>query len=522
MLCAANKTDLQTTNPSRLLRLPGTLHLKGKAQLVTFEECFPSPYAFDLILDGIPEIPPVKLTKGGGLPHTKGQVCADMAWIDPNFKREKGWFERIVAIRCANILADDDGLMMTKRLALEWSRGDHAPVGRFPWKTSVDSQCPLFDSDTAFEINLIFETTKIEREGGPSIGYGTFAKLADDARKAAGDPVYGQPEPDREMPADETFAHLLDEEDLPTDLFEEDTLPELNKAMLPEAIADFAFDVAARLGVTPGMVAIPALAVCAVAIHDAIKIQPTADDRWRERANFWATTVAPSGAGKSPAVQETTGVLRKTEAGWRKEDDRAYAKWKSAQAIIKKSGCSSLVEEPSEPPKYRRIIIEDATVETLARILADNPRGLLLLHDELAGWFGAFDSYRNTQGKDRPLMLSLWNGGPKAIDRGGLTGKEMQRYFVENWSACIYGGIQPGALRDLLKRERLTSDGLGAAPACRRTVPPTPSRPPAMKPSSKIFSRCLIPARMRAPSGCPILSFSVRLRNTPIMSRMTI
>jgi len=50
------------------------------------------------------------------------------------------------------------------------------------------------------------------------------------------------------------------------------------------------------------------------------------------------------------------------------------------------------------------------STEALQRLLADNPRGLLHVRDELAGWLGSFDRYGGN-GADRSFYLECWNGG---------------------------------------------------------------------------------------------------------------
>jgi hypothetical protein len=60
----------------------------------------------------------------------------------------------------------------------------------------------------------------------------------------------------------------------PIDLFGRITPePVLTRDMLPPVIADYAFDVAERMGVDPGIVAAAMLATSAAAIDDGIKIQ---------------------------------------------------------------------------------------------------------------------------------------------------------------------------------------------------------------------------------------------------------
>jgi hypothetical protein len=71
-----------------------------------------------------------------------------------------------------------------------------------------------------------------------------------------------------------------------------------------------------------------------------------------------------------------------------------------------------------------------------------HPRGILSYQDELSGWLASHDAYRHGAGKDKAAWLEAYNGGPKAIDRvaRGST-------FVENWSACVIGGIQPSVVQ---------------------------------------------------------------------------
>lgn len=115
-------------------------------------------------------------------------------------------------------------------------------------------------------------------------------------------------------------------------------------------------------------------------------------------------------------------------------------------------------KDPSQkpkPPPQPRVIVNDATVEALSDILVANPKGVLCHWDELSGWFGSFDSYRQNQkaSRDRPAWIRLFDGGPNSIDR-----VQRGRIYVSNWSACLYGGIQPGPMRRLMGK--ITDDGL--------------------------------------------------------------
>ena len=66
-------------------------------------------------------------------------------------------------------------------------------------------------------------------------------------------------------------------------------------------------------------------------------------------------------------------------------------------------------EAPNKPP-MPRVMAMNSTTEKLELLLAENPRGLLHMRDELAGWLGGFDRYGG-EGADRAFFLECWNGG---------------------------------------------------------------------------------------------------------------
>ena len=110
------------------------------------------------------------------------------------------------------------------------------------------------------------------------------------------------------------------------------------------------------------------------------------------------------------------------------------------------------------------------TVEKLAQVLEDNPRGTLLLRDELAAWFGSFTRYKGKQGgSDVPNWLEMHRAGCLIVDR--KTG-DRPSIFVPRAATCVTGGIQPGTLARCLTVENLDA-GLGA-----RILPPWPPRQP--------------------------------------------
>lgn len=246
----------------------------------------------------------------------------------------------------------------------------------------------------------------------------------------------------------------------PIDLFAEIPVPPMRRDMLPDIIADYAFDQAELVGVEAGMIAMPALVACASALHDGLQLQVKRHEKgWRESARLWCAVVGSPSIKKSPSIKRATSRLRKIDGDLHDTNDKAMAQhlaelevYKDAKKEAKKTG--EQVRAP-EPPKRERMVVEDVTVEALSEVLKDNSRGVLCVQDELSGWFGAMDAYSGgkTGGKDRAHWLEAYNGGGRVVDRvmrGSLK--------IPNWSVCMIGGIQPDAIRRIA--QNMTDDGL--------------------------------------------------------------
>ena len=71
--------------------------------------------------------------------------------------------------------------------------------------------------------------------------------------------------------------------------------PPLPRGLLPKVIEDFAFDRGMTMGCDVSGIAVGALAVCAAAIPEDIKLQPKRHDtEWQEAARLWVALVGRS------------------------------------------------------------------------------------------------------------------------------------------------------------------------------------------------------------------------------------
>jgi len=238
----------------------------------------------------------------------------------------------------------------------------------------------------------------------------------------------------------------------------------LTPDLLPGTIARFAVDVAERSGVDLGAVGLPCLAVVAAAISDRHVVQPRQHNTdWTEAARVNVGIVADPGEKKTQAINQAAAPLAAKEREWTEHDLRARTQYEidraAYEAAVKdcarrqaRGESAVLPVEPIKPP-IRRRVVTDLTTEALALICADNPDGVLVLADELSGWFASHDAYRTHAGKDRSFWLDCFEGGPRRQDR-----VHRGSIYVENLSACIVGGIQFGPMRRLAGR--ITDDGL--------------------------------------------------------------
>ena len=100
-------------------------------------------------------------------------------------------------------------------------------------------------------------------------------------------------------------------------------------------------------------------------------------------------------------------------------------------------------KDTPEPPKPRRLLTHDATIESIQTILSLQDRGIGVLRDELAGFIGQMDKYSgngNGGAADRAFWLQAFNGGSYVADRVSRTS------VVNNLLVTVCGGIQPEKL----------------------------------------------------------------------------
>lgn len=210
---------------------------------------------------------------------------------------------------------------------------------------------------------------------------------------------------------------------------------------------------------------------------------------WHEPPLIWAMAVGLPSAGKSPAFDAVLHPLREAEKPLRAAAEKAMAEWaeqaevaRIVEAAWRDAVRASLKEgkaaperpagaDPGTAPVIPRLVLNDATIERVAHLLGQQPRGVLQFRDELSGWLLGMERYAGG-GSDRPFWLEAYGGRGFTVERMGRPPLTVDRLTVG-----AMGGIQPDRLKTLLFKS--DDDGLLA-----RFVPIWPEPVPVQRPGA--------------------------------------
>jgi hypothetical protein len=266
------------------------------------------------------------------------------------------------------------------------------------------------------------------RDGGQREYLRIWEKLVESGRNNHGRPLAGG--------NDSVFQDLAD---LPNP-------EEFPISALPITLRQFVREAAASVGCPVDYTGLSALAAVSAAIGDTRRIVIKRD--WTEGAAIFGMIVGGPASKKTTAMNLALKPVRERQMALKTEYKRQQEEYKSAYANYR----NALKDDPDarepEKPTLGRIYADDTTVERLADVLHENRRGLLIIKDELSGWLGSMNQYKQGgKGADRQFWLSAHTNQPVVVDRKSLEEPViLARPFVS-----IIGGIQPEVLPDFGK-----------------------------------------------------------------------
>jgi hypothetical protein len=261
-------------------------------------------------------------------------------------------------------------------------------------------------------------------------------------------------------------------------------------SLLPTTVSEFIAAGARSIGCAPSMIGLPALSAMGAVIGNTRRAVPKTG--WREPPILWTVIVAESGSLKTPGMnyalepihQIQREMFKKFEAR-QKVHETDVLQYEAQLKTWKKNPGGQPPDKP-EAPTVEQVLLNDATVEALLAVQADNPRGVLLARDELSGWWHGFDRYKSSSGSDIPQWIEMHTGGAATVNR--KTGDKKVIHVPRAFTA-ICGGIQPGVLRECLPNESYES---GLVARFLFSMPPrTPRVLTADSPPSEVRDRMM-------------------------------
>lgn len=257
-------------------------------------------------------------------------------------------------------------------------------------------------------------------------------------------------------------------------LFADGLPPNLDPALLPDALRRFLSDIALRAQCPLDYPAVAALVAISGVIGGKRTIAPNLGNDWIVVPNLWGMVIGPPGTLKSPSMSAALAPLYALCKRSRDEYEEEHAAWESRKVerdiraeTSKQNMKDALKRRDSEmaesyrrelqdddpEPTERRFVTNDATIEKLGALMKENPNGIILYRDELIGLLKTCD--RAGHEGDRAFYLESWSGDSSftfdRITRGTV--------YIENCRLSIIGGTQPEVIKQYITAARDDSAG---------------------------------------------------------------
>lgn len=180
---------------------------------------------------------------------------------------------------------------------------------------------------------------------------------------------------------------------------------------------------------------------------------------WDEPTIIWCALVGLPSSGKSPAMDAVLYCVREMEnemAKTYKDELLMYEaqaikarqerkKWEERIENSTGQYMPSIPLEAQEPikPTRPRLMLMDTSIEEAAQVLHRNPRGILMVQDELSR---LIENFSRHGGSDRSFYLEGFGGRPFTVDRV----KQVDPIIISSLAISLLGGIQPDRLCSLV------------------------------------------------------------------------
>jgi hypothetical protein len=228
-------------------------------------------------------------------------------------------------------------------------------------------------------------------------------------------------------------------------------IDEFPVTVFPTPIREYIKSVSKSIGSPADFVGNPLLAICGAAIGKKFVVELV--DGYRKFPNLYCAVVGKPGTAKTPnqkaAFKPVEEVQKHHKAEYDKKKEQylddlgeykaKLAKWKQDKTAYNGA--------PKEPPKemMKEVYSTHATTESIAKILSNNPEGMVLKLDELSGLVNGLNQYKGGKGDDLEFYLSMWGNVTYKSNRA----KDDEPLILPDPFLSIIGNIPPDLLPKL-------------------------------------------------------------------------
>jgi len=244
-------------------------------------------------------------------------------------------------------------------------------------------------------------------------------------------------------------------------------------ALLPDSLRQWVADVCERVQCPVDFVAVPVMVALGSLIGRKVRIRPKARDSWTVVPNVWGGIIGRPGTMKSPALSEALHPLRRLEAQSLEEYEALHADYEAQSELAKlrkdaaKEKAKAALKKPNgevsadalrvavpDEPVLRRYTAHQSSMQALGELLRQNPNGLIVERDELAGLLS------NLAQEDKTEERGFYLTGADGVH--GFTFDTIGRGLNRRVPAVclsIIGTTQPGKIGRYLRQAQTGGEG---------------------------------------------------------------
>lgn len=225
---------------------------------------------------------------------------------------------------------------------------------------------------------------------------------------------------------------------IPAGRFPLEVYPELLRVLCREA--------AASIQCSADYLGALALSLAGSAVGMSVNLAVTST--WTISPHLYMAVVGPPGTRKSPALLLLAKPFFRLDAQLRQDfkvRDKDYQEAKQDYEVAKKSKAAVLPELP-DPPILSQLTMDDTTKEAVAQVHAENPRGIVVIKDELTGWVASLNAYRSGKGDDKQFWMKCNTGALIKVNRKGAKNEPI---VIPEPCVGVSGCLTPDTLPDM-------------------------------------------------------------------------